>query len=191
MLGLVVADHVFRTYGHLPESELTKVRASVVSEAALAEVAGELGLGEAILLGKGEIRSGGRQKPSILSDALEAVIAATYLDGGWTAAAELVLDLLGTRIADAAVGPGRQDYKSRLQVLAAQLLEEPPAYRIADHGPDHDKRFVASVAVGGRSRGRGEGRSKKQAEQAAARQAWEALCDAAPHDETGGGATDA
>jgi ribonuclease-3 len=187
VLGLVVADHVFRTYPDLPESELTMMRAGVVSEAALAEVAVELGLGEAILLGKGEIRSGGRRKPSILSDALEAVIGATYLDGGWSAAAQLVVDLLGTRIADAAAGPGLQDYKSRLQVLAAQLLEEPPAYRISESGPDHDKRFVASVAVGRRSRGSGEGRSKKQAEQAAARDAWHALLDAARHDDTGGG----
>ncbi len=175
MLGLVVTDHIYRTYPHLPEGELAKVRATVVSAAALAEVAAELELGEAILLGKGEAQSGGREKPSILADALEAVIGATYLDGGWPAAAELVLDLLGSRIAEAALGPGGQDYKTRLQELAARHFDGLPSYEVADEGPDHAKRFFATVVVGGRPRGRGEGRSKKQAEQAAARRAWEAL----------------
>ncbi len=187
VLGLVVTDHVFRTYPHLPEGELAKVRATVVSAAALAEVATELRLGDAVLLGKGEARSGGREKPSILADALEAVIGATYLDGGWSAAADLVLDLLGTRIAEAALGPGGHDYKTRLQELAARRYDALPVYDVADDGPDHAKRFVAGVSVGGRRRGRGEGRSKKQAEQAAARDAWHALLDAARRDDTGGG----
>jgi ribonuclease-3 len=177
VLGLVVTDHIFRTYPALPEGELAKVRATVVSAAALAEVAAELELGEAVLLGKGEAQSGGREKPSILADALEAVIGATYLDGGWAAAAELVLGLLGSRIAEAAVGPGGQDYKTRLQELSARRFEALPSYDIQDEGPDHAKRFVASVVVGGRRRGRGEGRSKKQAEQAAARIAWQELRD--------------
>ena len=179
----MVTDHIFRTYPHLPEGELAKVRATVVSAAALAEVAAELELGEAILLGKGEAQSGGREKPSILADALEAVIGATYLDGGWPAAAELVLDLLGSRIAEAALGPGGQDYKTRLQELAARHFDGLPSYEVADEGPDHAKRFLATVRVGGRPRGRGEGRSKKQAEQAAARAAWQAL-RAEAHDGT-------
>lgn len=192
VLGLVVTDHVFRTYPHLPEGELAKVRATVVSAAALAEVAAELDLGEAIFLGKGEAQSGGREKPSILADALEAVIGATYIDGGWSAAAELVLGLLGTRIAEAALGPGGQDYKTRLQELSARRFDALPAYEVDDEGPDHAKRFVASVVVGGRRRGRGEGRSKKQAEQAAARDAWEELSNGQRHDdETSGEATDA
>ena len=175
MLGLVVTDHVYRTYPDLPEGELAKVRATVVSAAALAEVAAELDLGEAVLLGRGEDASGGREKPSILADAMEAVIGAVYLDGGWEAAAELVLGLLGDRIAEAAAGPGGQDYKTRLQELAARSFEALPEYQVVDEGPDHAKRFFATVVLGGERRGDGEGRSKKQAEQAAARRAWEAL----------------
>jgi ribonuclease-3 len=175
VLGLVVTDHIFRTYPDLPEGELAKVRATVVSAAALAEVALELSLGDALLLGKGEDASGGREKPSILADATEAVIGAVYLDGGWDAAQTFILDLLGDRIATAALGPGGQDYKTRLQELAARQLEALPEYEVADEGPDHAKRFYATVVLQGRSFGTGEGRSKKQAEQAAARVAWEAL----------------
>jgi ribonuclease-3 len=175
VLGLVVTDHVYRSYPDLPEGELAKVRASVVSAAALADVAAELELGDALLLGKGEDASGGREKPSIVADALEAVIGAVYLDAGWAAAAEVVLGLLGDRIAAAAEGPGGQDYKTRLQELSARSFEDVPSYEVVDEGPDHAKRFFATVVVGGRPRGRGEGRSKKQAEQAAARCAWEDL----------------
>ena len=175
MLQLVVTNHIFNTYPDLPEGELAKVRASVVSSAALAEVAGELDLGAALLLGKGEDQSGGREKPSILADAMEAVIGAVYLDGGWEAADEFVMRLLGERIAEAAAGPGGQDFKTRLQELAARSFDELPRYDVADEGPDHAKRFFATVTVGGLVRGRGEGRSKKQAEQAAARLAWQEL----------------
>ena len=175
VLGLVVTDHIFRAYPELPEGELAKVRATVVSAAALAEVALELSLGDALLLGKGEDASGGREKPSILADAIEAVIGAVYLDGGWDAADRFVMDLLGDRIAAASAGPGGQDYKTRLQELAARELEALPEYAVADEGPDHAKRFYATVTVQGTSYGTGEGRSKKQAEQAAARVAWEAL----------------
>ncbi|HVM51896.1 MAG TPA: ribonuclease III [Acidimicrobiales bacterium] len=175
VLGLVVTDHIFRTYPELPEGELAKVRATVVSAAALAEIAVELDLGDALLLGKGEDASGGREKPSILADATEAVIGAVYLDGGWGAAQSLVLELMGDRIAEAAAGPGGQDYKTRLQELAARELEALPAYSVTDDGPDHAKRFFATVTVQGVEYGAGEGRSKKQAEQAAARLAWEVL----------------
>jgi ribonuclease-3 len=175
VLGLVVTDHIFRTYPDLPEGELAKVRASVVSAAALAEVAAELGLGTALRLGKGEDASGGREKPSILADAAEAVMGAVYLDGGYDAAADLILRLLGDRISDAAAGPGGQDYKTRLQELAARVYETLPEYDVLDEGPDHAKRFFAAVQVGDRRFTGGEGRSKKQAEQAAARLAWEAL----------------
>jgi ribonuclease-3 len=183
VLGLVVTDHVFRSYPDLPEGELAKVRASVVSAAALADVAAELDLGEALLLGKGEDASGGREKPSILADALEAVIGAVYLDRGWDAAAAVVLRLLGDRIAAAAAGPGGQDYKTRLQELSARSFEDVPSYLVVDEGPDHAKRFFATVIVGGRARGQGEGRSKKQAEQAAARCAWEVLRATGTEDE--------
>jgi ribonuclease-3 len=175
VLGLVITDHVYRTYPALPEGELAKVRASVVNSALLAEVAAELGIGAHLLLGKGEDASGGREKPSILADAMEAVIGAVYLDGGWTAAAELVLTLLGDRVTEAAAGPGGQDYKTRLQELAARTFDQLPRYYVVDEGPDHAKKFFATVHVGGTERGTGEGRSKKQAEQAAARAAWAAL----------------
>ncbi|MDQ3756665.1 MAG: ribonuclease III [Actinomycetota bacterium] len=175
VLGLVVTDHIYRSYPDLPEGELAKVRASVVNSASLAELALELGLGEALLLGKGEDQSGGREKPSILADAMEAVIGAVYIDGGWDPAAEFVMRLLGERIAEAAAGPGGQDYKTRLQELGARRFDELPRYEVADEGPDHAKRFYATVHLGNEPRGTGEGRSKKQAEQAAARQAWESL----------------
>lgn len=175
VLGLVVTDHLFRTYPFLPEGELAKVRASVVNSEALAEVAAELGLGEAILLGKGEDSSGGREKPSILADAMEAVIGAVYLDGGWGAAATLVMRLLGERVEEGAAGPGGQDFKTRLQELSARRFDQLPRYEVTDEGPDHAKRFFAVVTVGGVERGKGEGRSKKQAEQQAARVAWQDL----------------
>lgn len=175
VLGLVVTDHVYRTYPALPEGELAKVRASVVNSALLAEVAAELDIGSHLLLGKGEDASGGREKPSILADAMEAVIGAVYLDGGWEAAADLVLTLLGDRVIEAAAGPGGQDYKTRLQELAARRFDQLPRYHVVDEGPDHAKSFFATVGVGGVARGSGEGRSKKQAEQAAARAAWATL----------------
>ena len=143
----------------------------MVSAAALAEVAGELQLGDALLLGKGEAASGGREKPSILADALEAVLGAVYLAADGTPAERLVLDLLGDRISEASEGPGGQDYKTRLQELVARHFTEPPRYSLTDEGPDHAKRFFAEVRVRGMVRGQGEGRSKKQAEAAAARSA--------------------
>jgi ribonuclease-3 len=176
VLGIVVTDNLFRTYPDLPEGELAKVRASVVSAAALSEVAVELRLGDALLLGKGEDGSGGREKPSILADALEAVLGIVYMEMGPRRAAELVMRLLGERIAEAASGPGGQDYKTRLQELVARLFEGGvPRYEVDDDGPDHAKRFFARVRVDGDVRGEGQGRSKKQAEQSAARDAWERL----------------
>jgi ribonuclease-3 len=175
VLGLVVTDHLFRSYPDLPEGELAKVRASVVNSAALAEVAAELDIGAALLLGKGEDQSGGREKPSILADAMEALIGAVYMDAGWTGADRLVMSLVGERIAEAAEGPGGQDFKTRLQELAAHRFEHLPRYDVHDEGPDHAKRFFATVYLGGELQGRGEGRSKKQAEQEAARAAWHTL----------------
>lgn len=175
VLGLVVTDHLYRTYPDLPEGELAKVRASLVNSEALAEVAATLDLGDALLLGKGEAASGGREKPSILADAMEAVIGAVYIDGGWDAAVELIMRLLAERIEEAAAGPGGQDYKTRLQELAARKFDQLPRYDVLDEGPDHAKRFYATVFLDGVERGRGEGRSKKQAEQAAAKAAWKEL----------------
>ena len=180
VLGLVVTDHIYGAYDELPEGELAKVRAAVVNSEVLAELAAERDLGAAVLLGRGEDLSGGREKPSILADALEAVIGAVYLDGGWKAAARLVMDLLAARIEEAAAGPGGQDFKTRLQELASRLGHDLPRYEVEDDGPDHAKRFFATVHVGDAPAGRGEGRSKKQAEQAAARAAWRRISGDAP-----------
>jgi len=138
-------------------------------------VAGDLDIGDALLLGKGEANSGGREKPSILADALEAVIGAVYMDRGWGASADLVIRLLGDRIEEEAAGPGGQDYKTRLQELCARRFDDLPHYEVSDEGPAHAKRFDAAVRVGGAVKGRGEGRSKKHAEQEAARIAWHQL----------------
>ena len=178
VLQMVVTDHIYRSYPGLPEGELAKVRASVVNAASLAQVAGSLRLGQALRLGKGEDASGGRQKPSILADALEAVIGGIYLDQGMEAASELVMRLLGPAISEAAAGPGGRDYKTRLQELAAQRFAEVPSYAVTAEGPDHAKRFFARVRIGGREWGEGDGRSKKQAEQEAAKAAWTVLADA-------------
>jgi ribonuclease III len=175
VLGLIVTDYLYRGYPDLPEGELAKARAAVVNSAALAGIAKELQLGNALLLGKGEDSSGGRLKPSILADAMEALIGAVYLDGGYGLADQVVLRLVGDRLRESAKGPGEEDYKTRLQELCAQTFDELPTYRVTDSGPDHAKVFTAQVLVAGKARGRGEGRSKKQAEQMAARQAWSVL----------------
>jgi ribonuclease-3 len=175
VLGWVVADLVFRRFGELPEGSLTDLRKSVVNAEALADVARELGLGEFVRLGRGEAAAGGRDKPSILSDAFEAVLAAVYLDGGPDAAKALVERLVGPRLDDAVGHLDRLDHKSSLQELAARLELGPPVYEVTSSGPDHAKQFVADVVVGGVIAGTGRGRSKKSAEQAAASAAWARL----------------
>jgi ribonuclease-3 len=175
VLGLVVTDNVFRRFPDLPEGQLSEVRAGVVNARALADVALEMGLGECLLLGKGEDAGGGRLKQSILADALEALIAAVYLDGGLDAATRFVLDRFGELIGEAATGPGGRDYKTRLQELAAQRTLGRPRYLVRDEGPDHAKRFFATVMLDGNASGTGEGNSKKEAEQAAAWSAWSDL----------------
>jgi ribonuclease-3 len=175
VLGFVVTTFVYHEYPGLPEGELAKLRAVVVSSETLARLARDLDLGAALRLGKGEDASGGRAKPSILADAMEAVIAAVYLDGGLEAARDVVLGAFETTIREQAAGPGGGDYKTRLQELAAQLVDQLPRYHVRHEGPDHSKRFFASVQLQGRTYGTGEGRSKKAAEQDAARQAWERM----------------
>ncbi len=175
VLGLVVTDYVFREYEPFPEGELAKLRASVVNSEALAEVAADVGLGDALRLGKGEDAAGGRTKPSILGDAMEAVIAAVYLDGGWDAARALVLMLLEARIAEGASGPSGHDPKGQLQELVAQRNGSVPRYHVRREGPDHAPRFFATVTVAGDQLADGQGRSKREAEQTAARAAWRRL----------------
>lgn len=172
VLGLIVTDAVYRRFPELPEGELAKLRSSVVNTATLAEVAAGVGLGAALRLGKGEESTGGRSKTSILADAMEAVIAAVYLDGGMPAAEGLIERLFSDRVRDSALGPGGDDFKTRLQELAARHFRRPPRYVVTSDGPDHAKRFFADVKLDGAVRGSGEGRSKKHAEQAAARAAW-------------------
>lgn len=185
VLGVVVTDRIFRDYPDLPEGELAKVRAAVVNADTLAREGRRLELGGYVLLGRGEEQSGGREKPSILADTVEAVIGAVYLDGGWDTVSELVLRLFGDRIAEAAKGPGVHDHKTRLQELAVSVLDETPRYQVVDEGPDHAKEFMATVLLGGEARGRGTGSSKKQAEQEAAAQAWEWLEARVTEDVTG------
>jgi ribonuclease-3 len=175
VLGFVVTTFAFEQFPRLPEGELAKLRAAVVSAETLAEVAEELDIGPCLRLGKGEDASGGRAKPSILADAMEALIAAVYLDGGLEPASRLVLDTLEKRIREQATGPGGGDYKTRLQELAARRCDQLPKYSVRHEGPDHSKRFFATVSLRGEVYGTGEGRSKKSAEQAAARVAWDAL----------------
>jgi ribonuclease III len=175
VLGMVVTEALFMRFPSLSEGELAKSRASVVSAGPLAEAAASLGLGEALRLGKGEDASGGREKSSILADAMEAVIGAVYLDGGYRPAEQLVLRIFGEQMEEAASGPGGYDFKTQLQELAAREYGELPTYRLQAEGPDHQKRFQAQVWLGGTIKGRGEGRSKKQAEQAAAEAAWQHL----------------
>jgi ribonuclease-3 len=175
VLGVIVTDDVFRRFPQLPEGQLSEVRAGVVNARALAEIAGEIGLGSCLLLGKGEDAGGGRAKQSILADAFEALIAAVYLDGGLSAATRLVLVHLGHRIGQAADGPGGRDYKTRLQELAAARGISRPRYVVRDEGPDHAKKFFATVLLDGEASGDGTGRSKKEAEQEAAWYAWSGL----------------
>ena len=175
VLGLVVTDLVYRAFPDRSEGELAKLRAAMVNMTTLAEVARELGLGEALLLGKGEEQSGGRDKASILADALEAVLGAVYLDLGMKQAVTLIERLFWPRVGAYVRGEGDRDYKTILQELAAQDLGRLPEYRVAERGPDHEKEFTATVFIGGRELGRGVGRSKKEAEQRAARQAYDQL----------------
>jgi ribonuclease-3 len=168
VLGWVVADLAFRRFADLPEGALTGVRKGVVNALALAEVAEELDLGSFLLLGRGEDAAGGREKPSILSDAFEAVLGAVYVDGGPEQAYAMVERLIGPRLADTAAHLDHLDHKSRLQEQVASGGGPPPEYVTRAEGPDHAKRFFATVLVAGNEIGRGTGRSKKAAEQSAA-----------------------
>ena len=173
-----MAGYTFERYPEFAEGKLAKVRSAVVNARVLAEVAGRLGVGEVLLLGRGEEGSGGRTKASILADAFEAILGAVYLDAGWEAAQRLVLRELGDAIARAGEEPDDFDHKSRLQEKAVRDGEGTPRYVVVGSGPDHDRAYVAEVYLGGTLRGTGEGRSKKDAEQEAARAAWEELTGA-------------
>jgi ribonuclease-3 len=177
VLGLVITDLAYRAFPDLSEGELAKLRAATVNMTMLAAVARELGLGDEVLLGKGEELSGGRDKPSILADAMEAVLGAVYLDQGMLVAADVIKRLFWPRMQAYARGEGDRDYKTSLQELAAQDLGRIPEYRVAERGPDHQKEFTATVYLASRAFGSGVGRSKKEAEQQAAREAYRRLTE--------------
>jgi ribonuclease III len=177
VLGLVVTDMAYRSYPGMPEGSLAKLRAAIVNMTALADVARSLGLGQLVLLGKGEEQSGGRDKSSILADALEAVFGAVYLDLGLPTATKLIERLFRPRMEAYVRGEGDRDYKTILQELASQELRAMPEYRIEERGPDHAKEFTATVYLANRLLGTGTGRSKKEAEQQAAREAFSQLSD--------------
>jgi ribonuclease III len=175
VLGLVVTDALFRGYPNLPEGQLAKLRAAVVQMGALAEVARELNLGAYVRLGKGEEGTGGRDKPSILADTLEAVIGAVYIDCGLDEAGKLVHRLFDPVIDKSARLGAGLDWKTSLQELTAVEDLGVPEYQVEESGPDHQKNFRAVVRVRGQTLGSGEGRSKKAAEQQAAEAAWMAI----------------
>ncbi len=171
VLGLVVTDHLYRAYPNLPEGDLARVRAAVVSGLGLAPIAADLGLGQAVLLGRGEAASGGREKDSILVDCLEAVIGAVYLSAGYAGAQDFVTTIVSDEIVAAALEARLGDPKNRLQELCAQLGFGAPLYELTQRGPDHAKHFRAEAVVAGHRLGAGEGRSKKDAERQAAQDA--------------------
>ncbi|MGH2710847.1 MAG: ribonuclease III [Actinomycetota bacterium] len=175
VLGLVVTDIAYARFPGMPEGDLAKLRAATVNMLTLADVARALDLGQEILLGKGEELSGGRDKTSILADAMEAVLGAVYLDRGLGAATALIERLFWPRMAAYSRGEGDRDYKTVLQELAAQDIGTIPQYRVLEEGPDHAKEFTATVYIAGEPYGTGEGRSKKEAEQRAARAAYSRL----------------
>ncbi len=184
VLGVVITETLYRTHPDLSEGRLAKLRAAVVNARALATVARTIGLGEHILLGKGEETTGGREKSSILSDTVEALIGAVYLSGGFESGADLVHLLFDPMLeAAAAMGAGL-DWKTSLQELCATNDLGVPEYVIADEGPDHLKVFTAQVRVGARLHGHGVGRSKKEAEQQAAESAYRTLEAELPEDQT-------
>ena len=177
VLALVVTDEIFHLQDRAAEGRLAKIRAAAVKTGSLAQVGRELGLGEFVQLGKGEAASGGATKESILADTLEAVIGAYYLDRGFHAAYDLVQSLFAARLAHLVGSTAALDYKTSLQELSASRHGSLPVYEVTDVGPDHEKTFTAVVLVDGQAAGRGEGRSKKQAEQRAAREAYHHLAD--------------
>ncbi|WP_081777273.1 ribonuclease III [Ruminococcus sp. FC2018] len=171
VLSVIVSDYIFEHFKHLPEGELTKLRASLVCEQALFDFSKKIDLGEYIFLGKGEEITGGRERPSIVSDAFEAVIAAIYLDGGLDVATKYVLSFIPEDIKPHSV-VSFVDYKTALQEIIQKNPEEKVEYVLTDEsGPDHDKKFTVNVMLNSNVIGTGIGKSKKSAEQNAAKEA--------------------
>lgn len=170
VLDLVISDLLFRRFPDKNEGDLSRMRAGLVNSAVLAKKAAALNLGGLLRLGKGEERSGGRSKSSILAGAFEALLGGIYHDGGYHVAQRIIERYFASDITEKKLG--QQDYKTRLQEISQMLFHAPPTYTLAsESGPDHDKRFVTEITVGGKIFGRGEGKSKKQSEQEAAKKA--------------------
>ncbi len=172
VLSIIVAEHIYHEYPNMPEGELTRMRASLVCEKSLCALSRELGIGEYLLLGRGEDKNGGRERDSILADAFEAVLAAIYLDGGMTAAKEHILNTVLRDLGHHSDDDSFKDYKTTLQEIIQRNPEESVSYILVDEtGPDHNKQFTVAVHLNSNIIGQGIGKSKKQAEQMAARQA--------------------
>ena len=175
VLGLIVTAELYQRYPDLPESRLSPLRSGIVNTVALADVARTLGLGNHIKIGKGEESSGGRAKASILADSLEALFGALYVDKGFEETKNIILPLISPLISHALERGAGLDGKTALQEFAAANGKGIPEYSVTEEGPDHDKSFKAVVALGGVVVGAGEGKSKREAEQYAARGAYELL----------------
>ena len=172
VLSIIVSDHLFSKYPQMPEGELTKLRATLVCEKSLCVFARELGLGKYLLLGKGEDKSGGRERDSILADAFEAVLAAIYIDGGMDVAKKHIFNTVLRDLEHHGDEDSFKDYKTLLQEIIQRNPEETVSYVLVDEqGPDHDKFFTVAVYLNSNVIGQGSGKSKKQAEQMAACQA--------------------
>jgi len=176
VLGLVIADRLYRDYPHFSEGEMTRLRAALVRQEALSRVAKTINLGDYLYLGRGEEASGGRNKPRNLASALEAVIATIFLDQGITITSKVILALFDGELQKVLSQGAVADYKSRLQELVQSKQQETPDYHLVEStGPAHKQTFTVEVRVAGAAQGRGSGKSKKLAEKEAARSALEKL----------------
>jgi ribonuclease III len=176
VLGLVISEYLMKNCPDSNEGDLSRLRAAVVSEPALASIAREIGLGSYLLLGRGEEQTGGRDKDSLLANCLEALIASIYLDAGNAAVEAFVIRFFDETIKKTCTYRGTLDYKTELQELCQERLKQLPEYRIvSETGPDHQKQFTVELSAKGEVYGHGTGKSKKEAEQRAAKEALEKL----------------
>lgn len=176
VLELIITDYLFKKYSHFSEGELTKLRAELVCEISLAQIAFRLNIGDYLFLGRGEASYGGASRPALLADTVEALIGALYLDLGFERCYEYVIELYDSPLKKIDEGELRRDYKSLIQEYSQARFGITPVYRIVEErGPDHEKEFVAQLILNSKTQGSGSGKSKKEAEQQAACEAWKAM----------------